>query len=164
MQKTLLFLGIHSKNGKETHFQDLVRYLDRDKSQISVLLRSLEERNLIERSATRPQKISLTLEGIKNMADHTISPFEHYLSQLNNHKNTKILSEAQKKVNETLKKSEIIEFILSKVKPQIEQDLKTIDDYITADQFLELSESLLERFESIISFVFSRIEVYIKEK
>lgn len=54
MQKTRLFLGIQTRKGKETHFQDLVKYLDRDKSQISVLLGSLEERNLIERSTTRP--------------------------------------------------------------------------------------------------------------
>lgn len=100
---------------------------------------------------------------MEKMEDHIISPFKHYLSQLNNHKNKGIPSEAQKDSNEPLKKSEIIEFILSKVKPQIEQDLKTIDDYITADQFLDLSESLLERFESIISFVFSRIEVYKKD-
>lgn len=162
MQKTLVFLAIQQKNGKETYFQDIVTHLERNKSQVSTLLGTLENAYLIERSNTRPQKITLTPEGIETMKTQIITPFEHYLSQLNNHNNRKLPSEAQTDTTKILKKSEIIEFILGKVKPQIEQDLKAIDEYITADQFLELSESLLERFESIISFVFSRIDVYKK--
>jgi DNA-binding MarR family transcriptional regulator len=67
MQKTLVFLAIQQKNAKDTYFQDIVTHLERNKSQVSTLLGTLENAYLIERSNTRPQRIKLTPEGNETM-------------------------------------------------------------------------------------------------
>jgi len=165
LQKTVLLLLVNHTQGRETKFQDLVSYLERDKSQVSVLLTTLEESGCIERSTTRPQKITLTEEGRELTREHLIASFEDYVTKINTvDQNTKknSLSGSDKKSDPILKTSAIIEFILEKVGPQIEQDLKTIDEYITAEQFEMLRDSLLERFESIITFVFSRLDLHKK--
>jgi hypothetical protein len=127
MQKTLVFLAIQQKNAKDTYFQDIVTHLERNKSQVSTLLGTLENAYLIEQSNTRPQRITLTPEGIKTMQTQIITPFVHYLSQFNNHNNKKLPSEAQTDTTKILKKSEIIEFILGKVKLPIQNFVILLD-------------------------------------
>ncbi|MBD3213952.1 MAG: hypothetical protein GF311_15180 [Candidatus Lokiarchaeota archaeon] len=168
LQKTLLVLAVKQEKGEETHFQDIQSPLDRDKSQVFVLLKSLEQDELIERTNTRPQKITLTQKGSELIHEQVISPSEYYLTHLNTGFENRTKRDQNDSSLETtraiLKKSEIIEYILKKVKPRIEDDLKTIDEYITAEQFDLLKDSLLERFESIITFLFSRLDVYKKPK
>ena len=68
---------------RECYFQEVKEHLKRSKSQVSVLLSSLEESDLISRENKRPQPISITSLGMETVKKEILPEIEFYYSRLN---------------------------------------------------------------------------------
>lgn len=70
-----------NKMKRESYFQDVKDHLKRSKSQVSVLLSSLEESDLISKENKRTQPISITSSGMEMVNKEILPEIEFYYSR-----------------------------------------------------------------------------------
>jgi DNA-binding MarR family transcriptional regulator len=159
IQKCLLFLHVMKERNRECYFRDVKEHLKRSKSQVSVLLSSLEESDLISRENKRPQPITITSLGEETIKNKILHEIEFYYSHLNNDQSKN--QPEKKKDTSTLKlnKGKVISTYLKILRPKIQEDLDLISQYITAEALEELTNSLTETIELSLHKLFRSLKL-----
>ena len=159
IQKCLLFLYLIKKMKRECYFQEVKEHLKRSKSQVSVLLSSLEESDLISRENKRPQPISITSLGMETVKKEIIPEIEFYFSRLNNDRRKDQPEKKTDRSKPKLNKGKVISTYLKILRPKIQEDLDLISQYITAEALEELTNSLTETIELSLHKLFKSLKL-----
>ncbi len=144
---------------RECYFQEVKEHLKRSKSQVSVLLSSLEESDLISRENKRPQPISITSLGMETVKKEILPEIEFYYSRLNK---DRIKNRPEKNMDRSkpkLNKGKVISTYLMILRPKILEDLDLISQYITAEALEELTSSLTETIELSLHKLFRSLKL-----
>ncbi|MBD3216334.1 MAG: hypothetical protein GF311_27215 [Candidatus Lokiarchaeota archaeon] len=169
----LLYLYSQHKEENKGLFQDIKIYLNRSTSQISMLLKNLEQKQLIERTNTRPQHNIITERGIREIQEHTIEPIITQLKKLqllpeanttpstnSNSNPIKIENNKEIKAKARIPNSQFIQFFLKKVKPKIKEDLQIIEQQVSNHVLENLTENILGTIELSLKILFDMMEKY----
>ncbi len=124
MLKVLMYL--HYIGGK-VKFIDLKRSMNRSKSQLSVLLKKMEKKNLITKSLNRPIIISVTDNGEKTRrnAINELAKFKNEGSNKNKIKNTKKDERIENftRIVERIIKNEILQRFKHNIQGELVRDI-----------------------------------------
>lgn len=161
LQKCLIFLLLQKKYNKAGFFQEIKAYLKRSTSQTSDILTKLEHLGYIERHNTRPQENYITDLGESILTKTFIAPSKEILLKLyNDIPHLETTKNLEKEKQEQLKIRQIvIQKTLHLISSQLDQDLKNISEYITKDQYENLTSSITSSIEHILSFVLQRLSI-----
>lgn len=147
------------KTKRECYFQEVKDHLKRSKSQVSVLLSSLEESDLISRENKRPQPITITSLGEETIKNKILPEIEFYFSRLSNDQSKNQPEKKKDTLTLKLNKGKVISTYLKILRPKIQEDLDLISQYITAEALEELTNSLTETIELSLHKLFRSLRL-----
>ncbi len=155
--KILLLLNHQEQGG--AFFKEIVARVDRDKGQVSNVLKKLANEGLIVKENGKPKRIVITETG-KEMVKGFLVELQQPV-QAKDREN-----EPQKFREHVLDKQELLEQFIVKLRPRIKEDLNELSQYLTADTLNALSSELVETVENLLYSTFERksneLEIIIK--
>lgn len=153
---------LHHEGGT-SYFSDILNYINRSKSQLSVALKKLEKENLILKNNSRPMLISITDKGSK-LRQHAIKTMVKYntqntlkgdikpttISTFNLKQNRSILNENMSKRKEKeisiSQKTKLFDNFINEVKTIVKEDLTEYFEYkIPLDLIRDITRSIYSR-------------------